>query len=190
MKHLLLFPLALLCLAPLYAPAQALSVRAKTIQPPEMGWLSYLELQYGREAFSLVPPRDWPMRADGPAGRVSFAARTGTVSVVVQFSTNDARGVLASTDALLLSAAPNLSGARVLEEFPVFAGDTSGRAVDVGFVLLGRAMRCRAAGVTVPGGCVTFVLTCGAEEFKAAQPVCSAMLTSFQRTRSSADVKR
>ena len=58
MKLPIFLALAILSAAPLAAPAQELLVRARTTQPPEMGTLHYLELQYGGETFSIVPPAD------------------------------------------------------------------------------------------------------------------------------------
>ena len=140
----------------------------------------YLELDYGAATFVLIPPVDWRVQLDGPGATLQFFARTGTVSMTLHFSTNDARAVLTSTESLRQFGAPHLADAGGIEEFPARTGDAGGKGVDLGYMLYDRPMRCRATAVPFTGGCVSLVLQCGADEFKAAQQRFSALTTSFQ----------
>ena len=107
----------------------------------------------------------------------------------LQFTTNDARQVLASTDSLREFTTPNTGDAKVLEEFPVYSGDSAGKGIDLGFTLYGRVMRSRAVALPLPHGCAQCVLTCGVDEFKTAQQKFGGLLTSFQRVRAAAEKK-
>ena len=161
--------------------AENLTVVSKTIQPREMGPLTYLEIQYGSETFSLVPPPHLRIQTDAQTATIQFLARTGTFAMSIQFTTNDARNVLASTDTLRQYAAPHWPQAQVLEEFPVFSGSSAGKGMDLGFVLHGSPTRCRAAAIPLSHGCLNIVFTCSANEFPAAQRIFGSLLTSFQR---------
>lgn len=164
------------------ARAQSLLVTAKRENPPEMGTLHYLELQCADATFTLVPTTSWRMQADGALARLQFSSRTGTVAMLIQFATNDAPAVLTSAEALRQFAAPQLSDATVLDEFPAYGSNLAGKGVDLGYSMHGRQMRCRAAVLAFTGGCVRFVLTCGANEFADAERRFSGMLASLQQT--------
>lgn len=177
------FALLLLLATSAAVSAQPLTVRARTSTPPEMGTLHFLELSRAGHTYTLVPPgTGWRTKLDTPNERLQFSPTTGTVNMALRFTTNAARDVLASADALRQHAAPELGETRKLAVLDVFSGDGAGKAADFAYTLLGREMRCRVAALPVPGGTVDFVLHCGAEEFPAAQQNLGALLNTFQRT--------
>ena len=173
--------LSLLLLAPPLLPAQSLSVQNKSVQEPEMGTLNYLELKYAGETFTLVPPVNWRMETDSQASTIRFVSRVSNAAIELRFATNEARHVMASSDAVVQQAAPFLSDVRVLEEFSTYSGSAAGKAVDLSFTLLRVPMRGRAVAVPFTGGCVSLVLTCSADDFKSQQSVLGAMANTLQQ---------
>ena len=172
---------SLLIFAAPLVPAQSLSVFNRSVQEIEMGTLNYLELRYAGETFTLVPPPNWRVETDSKAATVRFISLASNAAVELRFATNEARQVLASSDALLQQAAPFLSDVRVLEEFPTYSGSAAGKAVDLSFTLLRVSMRGRAVAVPFTGGCVTLVLTCSADDFKRQQSVLGALANTLQQ---------
>jgi len=163
--------------------AQSLSMQTRTSKPPEMDLLRFLELQYDGHTYTLVPPGpDWRLKLDAPNARLQFSPPSGAAGVALRFTTNAARGVLASADALRQHAAPELGEAYKVAELEIFGGNAAGKAADFAYTLQGYAMRCRVAALPVPGGTVSFVLHCGAEEFAIAQQTFGALINTFQRT--------
>ena len=172
--------LSLLLLAPSLLPAQ-LSVQNNSVQELEMGTLNYLEIKYAGETFTLVPPVNWRMETDVRAATIRFLARVGNGAIELRFATNEARPIIASAEAVVQQAAPYLSDVRVLEEFPAYSGNAAGKAVDVSFTLQRVSMRGRAMAVPFSGGCVTFALTCSAEDFKSQQQTLGAVANTLQQ---------
>lgn len=176
--------LALLWLAVPAARAQELTIRSASVRPPESDTLNYLEIKYGQETFTMIPPTDWRMQTDAQTATIRFHSRTGTLTMTLRFTTNAAAETLSSTDALRGQVVPTLSDATLIEEFPAYSGgDSPGKGVVLGFTLESHALRCRAVALPMAEGCVHFVLMCGADEFKIGQRTFGAMLTSFQRVR-------
>ena len=174
---------SLLLLATPLLPAQSLSVQNKSVQELEMGTLNYLEIKYAGETFTLVPPVNWRMETDAQAATIRFVARVSNAAITLRFATNEARHVLASAEALVQQAAPFLSDVRVLEKFPAYSGSAAGQAVDLSFTLLRVSMRGRAIAVPFSGGCVTFALTCSADDFKGQQQILGAVAGTLQQVK-------
>ena len=170
--------------------AQSLSFQTRTSTPPEMGTLRYLELQCDGHTYPLVPPGlDWRWQLDAPNARFRFSPPTGAAGLALRFTTNAAPDVLASADTLRQHAAPELGEVRKLAELDIFGGNAAGKAADFAYTLQGHTMRCRVAALPVPGGTVSFVLHCGADEFALAQQSFGALLNTFQRTsRAAAEI--
>jgi hypothetical protein len=180
MRSLVPLFFAILLSEPVKVCPQELTWRSQTIQPPEMGPLTYLELQYAQEKFTLVPPTDWRTEGDAQAGTIKFRSCTGSLSVALRFTTNSADRTLSSAEALRENVVPHLADATASEMFSAQAGDRAGKGVDLSFSLQGHALRCRAAAVPLRSGCVHFVLMCAAEEFKIGQQTFGRILSSFQ----------
>ena len=181
MKHFIFLALLISSCALLTGRAQDLTVRSRTVQELEMGKFQVLELGFGNEQFTMLPPYNWRAQIDSAAGTIRYSSPNG-VMLAIQFSRGDASPVLATTATLRQTSVPLLSDATVIEEFPVYSGDSRGKGVDLSFVLQNSSMRCRAAVIPTTHGYVSFVLTCGKDDFQAGQQSFGAALTSFQRT--------
>ncbi len=181
MKVSILLLLLNLIGAPLVAEAQ-LTVASKTTTPPESSPFEYLEVQFERDTFTIVPPPQMRIQTDAHIGMVRFFSRTGTVVVALQFSTNDAGGVLSSADAVRQFAAPQLPPCRLVEEFAANAGGYSGKGLELGYTVLARTSRSLVAVVPRAQGCVSFVLTCSDDELARGRAALGRVMTSFQCT--------
>lgn len=124
MKLFASFILAGLLSASMLAHAQPLTVAWKTIRPPEMDTLRYLEVQFAGDKFTLVPPNGCGIKTDLPSATIQLSASTGSVSMTIQFSTNSSRAILASKDAMQQYAAPQEANTEVREEFPAYSSTT------------------------------------------------------------------
>lgn len=173
---------AVLGLALLGAEAQGFAVRTRTITELEMGPVKFLEIQHGEETFSLVPPSDWRLETDASLATLRFYAPKGGGVLTLQFCHAHASEALATAETLKKSTVPHLGEARVLEEFPAYAGDKTGKGIDLSHTLHGHAMRVRAAVIGLGHGYASFVLNCGVNDFKTSQQVFGSLLSSFQRT--------
>jgi len=161
------------------APAASLTVLERTEQAPEMGTLRFLEIRHDQAQYTLVPPHGWRLNTDVAAAQLKFSEPKANISMALQFHTNEARQVLATTDRMRELAVPHLSGATVLEDFP--NSGSGGRSLVLAYLLHGRPMRARVAVLPLDRGCVTFVVACGADDFANAGPMLAALQTSFQR---------
>lgn len=188
MNRLLFLVLLILSCTAVAGRAQELTVRTRTVQEVEMGKFEVLDLGYDEEQFSMLPPYDWRAQIDSTAGTIRFSSRKG-VMLAIQFSRGDSGRVLATTETLRQAIVPFLADATVLEEFPAYSGDSRGKGVDLSFTLQGSDMRSRAAVIPTAHGYVSFVLTCGKDDFKIGQQHFGAVLTSFQRTSKSSASK-
>jgi hypothetical protein len=184
-RFTLLFLLASLTVA----PAQSLTMRARTSTPPEMGTLHYLELFSDGHTYTVVPPARWDTRLDAAAARLQFFAPTGSVIISLRFVTNAARAVNATADTLRQHVAPGLDEAVKLAEFDIFTGNGAGRAAEFSYPPRGHTSRCRLAAVPAPGGAVLFSVHSSPDEFVAAQQFFGAVLNTFQRTSRTAEEK-
>lgn len=170
--------LALLLAAGFACAAPPFSAEPRVEIGREMGELNYLHIAYGPNTFTLVPPRDWARHAFAQSGRLRFCPPNGYVYLDVQFRTNELQSVLTTADGPRQLAAPHLTSATVVEEFQ--PGTSEGRTVIFRHSLNGRPMRTRLSIVGFEGGCASFLLTCGADEFKVYEPMVSAAQASFQ----------
>ncbi len=181
MKLFASFILAGLLSASMLAHAQPLTVAWKTIRPPEMDTLRYLEVQFAGDKFTLVPPNGCGIKTDLPSATIQLSASTGSVSMTIQFSTNSSRAILASKDAMQQYAAPQEANTEVREEFPAYSSTTPGRGIELRFKLHDQWLWRRAAVVPFSGGYAGFIATSTIAESKAAHEFFGGVLTSFQQ---------
>lgn len=160
---------------------QGLSVVSKSTLAPEMGELKYLELRFGSEAFTILPPVGTRIEVDGPAARLTFSGGTNAVSLAIRFATNEAKVVLASLESMRQFAVPYLGEAEVTEEFPAFSGDMAGKGFAISYSLRGQRTRCQVAVLPLRQGCISFVASAPAPQTREVHQLLGGALTSFQR---------
>ena len=160
---------------------QTLKVESKIMPGGEAGGsVRAFEVTHGPRQFLFVPPVDWRPQTESSSGTITFYAPRGGGLLALSFLSDPPSDILASTEQLRRTTAPDLSSGVVVEEFPAFSGDRQGKGMDISFAVQGRAMRCRAAVVPVEGGYVSFVLRCGEDEWRSALYVFDRAITSFQ----------
>jgi len=158
--------------------APTFSVRTRMERPPEMQPITIADIGYNGESFSFVLPQNWRFDPDTASSALRFHSEDGgKAKISIQFSAETPPGVFQSADALRQFAAPNLSSAQLLEEFPIYSNNGQGKGALFGY---GFEMRCRAAVVPLGHGCATFVLTCRTNEMVSEQTL-SALITSFRK---------
>ena len=182
MRYLASMVLAGTLMAPLFAAAQSFTVLWRTEHPPEMDVLRYLEIQFAGNTFTVVPQWGYTVHTDLSAATIRFSAPTGSVSMTLQFSTNNPNALLASKENLRRHLSPDESIVTLREEFPACAGASLGKGMELDFVSSNRSMRRRAALIPIANGYACFTATSKVEESKTAQLIMGGMLTSFQRT--------
>ena len=153
-----------------------LTVRTRTERPPEMDAITIAELAFDGGVYALVLPRKWQFQPDPASRTLRFQSETDRAQIIVHFSGEAPQAALQSADGIRQFVAPNLSSARVLEEFPIPSGTGEGKGAVFAY---GLDKRCRAAVIPIPRGCVTFALTCKTNEL-ASEQIFGGLVTSFR----------